>query len=138
MSSTSDTSRWLRNALRANGAFSATTGTAALAFARPLAESLGITDPTLLPGLGLNLIVFAVLLFLLASRPVIRRGLALTVVGLDAAWVVGSIAVLFAGVLTVTGNWTVAIIADVVAAFGILQYMGVRRLPAPIEETRTA
>ena len=137
MSPGREPARLLRNALRANACFSALSGCTLLAFSGSLAPWLGAPDAALLTGLGLNLAVFAGLLVLLASRPVIRRGLALTVVWLDLGWVAGSAVVLLAGVLTTAGAWSVALVADVVLAFALLQYLGVRRL-APLAAQASA
>ncbi|MGH7455699.1 MAG: hypothetical protein ACRENG_30365, partial [bacterium] len=47
---------------------------------------------------------------------------------LDAAWVIGSAILIFAGTLSTTGNWLVAIVADIVLLFAVLQFFGIRRL----------
>ena len=49
---------------------------------------------------------------------------------LDVLWVLGSVALIFSNQipLTVAGKWAVALVADVVALFAVLQYVGVRRM----------
>lgn len=122
--------RLLRNALRGNAAFSSACGLISIAGATPLAGALGTGPPYSLVALGAQLLVFAAFLVWLASRPAIRPALALAVVAADALWVVGTLPLLVAGVLTPTGSWTAFAIAQVVAVFAGVQYVGVRRLRA--------
>ena len=82
----------------------------------------------MLTSLGLQLLGFATLLVWLASRPTIRPALALAVVAADVLWVVGTVPLLVAGILTPLGSWTAFAIANVVALFAALQYLGVRRM----------
>jgi hypothetical protein len=63
------------------------------------------------------------------SEPV-NTGIARFAVYADLAWVVGSAVLIFANLVpfTTAGKWTIAIIADVVLVFAILQYVGLRRV----------
>ena len=128
----------LRTSLRGNAAFSTLCGVIALAFAAPLAGTLGIPAPIQIAGLGVQLLVFAGLLLWLASRPVIRVGLALAVVAADVLWVLGTVPLVASGALSSTGNWTALVIADVVALFALLQYLGVRRVRSVPELVHSA
>jgi hypothetical protein len=123
-----ESSTLLRRALRANGAFSAVSGLILILAAGPLATLLGLAESSILIGVGVSLLVYAVGLFRNARRETINRVEATIAVVLDVAWVAGSAVVIFAGVLTTTGNWVVAIVADVVLLFGVLQFYGLRRL----------
>ena len=51
------------------------------------------------------------------------------VIALDVLWVLGSVLLIFTDLvpLSIGGKWTVALIADIVALFAILQYVGLRR-----------
>lgn len=75
--------------------------------------------------------VLAVVALALASRrsPINRR-LAWAAVVLDALWVLSSVVLIFSNQipLTVAGKWAVALVADVVALFAVLQYVGIRRM----------
>jgi len=65
----------------------------------------------------------------LRSRPTMSPGLVRTVIALDLVWVIGSVAALLLHDslgLTVGGAWLVAVGADVVAVFALLQYVGLR------------
>jgi hypothetical protein len=118
----------LRRALHANGAFSALSGVVLLAAANPLARLLGLNDALILIVTGVSLLLYAAGLFRNARREIINHAEAWTAVILDFAWVIGSAVVIFAGVLTTTGNWLVAIVADIVLLFGVLQLYGLRRM----------
>jgi len=119
--------RLLRWSLRANAAFSSACAALALAAAGRLARTLGVPEPGMLVALGVQLLVWAGLLLALAARPRIRPALALAVVAADALWVVGMIPLVLAGGLTAAGVWTALALADVVAAFAVLQLLGIRR-----------
>lgn len=78
--------------------------------------------------MGIALLVYAAGLFRNALRKTINQTEVWMAVTLDAAWVVGSAVLIFAGVLSTAGNWVVGIIADIVLLFGVLQFYGVRKL----------
>jgi hypothetical protein len=118
----------LRRALQANGLFSALSGLTFIFAAKPLATLIGVSMPEILIGIGIALLGYAAGLFRNARREPINHTEAWIAVSLDMAWVAGSVVVIFAGVLTTTGNWIVAIVADIVLLFGLLQLWGLRRL----------
>lgn len=127
MNDTAEKSRMLRLALRGNGVFSLLSGTAFAVASTRISEVIGLEYPIILMAVGLGLIAFAGALFFNAARAEISRLEAAAAVVGDAAWVLGSGVVIALGVLTTTGNWAVAIVADVVLLFAILQYLGIRR-----------
>ena len=128
-SSSSDPSRLLRITLRANAAFSLLCGGFMLAADGLVAAILGAyTALGPIHFVGANLVVFSAMLLWLASREAISPKLALGVVAADGLWVVGSWIAIALGVVTGQGMWAVAIVADVVLLFAVLQYLGVRRL----------
>lgn len=120
-------SQFLRRALQANGVFSGVSGLILILGAGPLSELIGISVSSVLIGIGVALIFYAVGLFRNAAREQVSRIEAWMAVIMDLAWVVGSAALIFLGVLTVTGNWVVAGVADIVLLFGILQWVGLRK-----------
>jgi hypothetical protein len=73
-------------------------------------------------------VLFALGLARNARRPVVNLVEARVAIALDALWVVGSAVLVLASLLNATGNWTAAILADVVLAFAICQFIGLRRL----------
>ena len=121
-------SQLLRRALRGNGLFSTVSGFGFLLGAKPIAAFIGLEYPLIIAGIGVSLLVFAVGLFLNASRIRIDALEAKIAVVLDLGWVLGTSVVLALGILNTSGNWTAAIIADIVLVFAILQAVGVQRL----------
>lgn len=119
--------RLLRASLRGNAAFSTLCAGVALAYATPLAQTLGIPSPALLTALGVQLLAFAALLLVLASRPAIPLRWAWAVVAADVLWVLGTIPLVLGETLTRSGIWSALGIADVVAIFAFLQALGIRR-----------
>lgn len=118
----------LRRALQANGAFSALSGIALVVAAGPVAKLLGLDAPAILTALGACLLVYATALFLNAVRATPNLLEAWIAVILDLGWVAGSGVLILAGLLTPAGNWMVAMVADVVLLFAVLQLCGIRKL----------
>jgi hypothetical protein len=120
----------LRNAMRANGVFSAVSGAAALLFSSTLADTTGIQPPLVFTVLGVILILYAIDLFWVTSRPQLDIRFGWAAVVLDLAWVLGSLVLLLTDLLPLTtaGKWIIAILADIVLVFAIVQFIGIRRL----------
>jgi hypothetical protein len=120
----------LRRALQGNAIFSAITGAIMIFEAGPLATWLGLNLAVVLVAAGVILILYALGLFQLARGKSVVRRLVAAAIFLDLAWVAGSAIILLTGVLslTVAGKWTVGLVADVVAVFAILQFLGLREL----------
>ncbi|MGJ4956801.1 hypothetical protein ACQR1H_14230 [Bradyrhizobium sp. HKCCYLRH2015] len=118
----------LRRALLADAAFSGVAGLALTFGASPLATLLQLPDALLLET-GLFLIVYVGFVGWLGWRQMAPRPLILLVIAGNAAWTVGSIALLFSGVVTpnVLGEIFVAVQAVGTGVFAELQYMGLRR-----------
>jgi len=124
----SDSDRLLRLALRGNAGFSSLCAGLCLLAAKPIAATMGIPDPTWLYGLGVQLLVFGAFLVWLSTRPRIAPAIAWGVVVADIAWVVGTLPLVVADLLTTRGIWIALGIADAVALFAIIQAVGVRRM----------
>ena len=122
-------SKLLRQALRGNGVFSAVSGLTLVFAAKPLATFMGLAWPLALTITGLILLPYAAILFWATSQAQIDHRLAKTAIILDAGWVIGSILLLLTDWLnlSVAGNWTVALLAEAVLTFAILQAVGLRR-----------
>ncbi len=123
-------SRLLRRFLLGNATFSTLTGTLCLIDAAPLTQAFGIPDPTLLPGLGVQLLLFAAAIIWIATRQEISTRLAWVIIALDIGWVAGSIALLpfVSGMLTSAGITAMVLVAFGVATFASGQIAGVKRL----------
>ena len=116
----------LKKALTGNAVFSILSGVVILFANRWLVRFLGLPDKVNLAILGIGLIVYAGILSLNARRPRIRVTDACIAVIMDALWVAGSYALLFVVPFSVAGKWTVALVAELVLAFAILQWLGIR------------
>jgi hypothetical protein len=128
MNSQNPKSNLLRRVLQANSAFAALSGIILLVAAKPISALMGVNAPPILIGIGLSLLLYAAGLFCNARRAAINQAEAMLAVILDGAWVVGSAILIFAGVLSTTGNWVIAVVVDAVLLFGVLQFLGIRKL----------
>ena len=124
--------------LKLNSQFSALNGLALLLAAGILAPTL-FENPVdwialALRGLGVGLLAFASLLYLLSKNRFISRAAVHEIVLLDALWVVGSIVLiaLFGNLFTTPGIVVVAVVALVVALFAIAQFVSAAKIAKPI------
>jgi hypothetical protein len=123
-----DNGRLLRLALRLDAAASAALGLLAVGAASALSGLLGPPAGTL-RGTGAFLVGHALVVVLVAARPVIARPAAWAVVAANCAWVLGSAGAVVAGreELTTPGVAVVLVQAAAVAVFADLQWLGLRR-----------
>jgi len=121
-------SQFLRRALAADAVFSGVAAIMLSAGASQLAPLLQLPE-ALLRETGLFLIAYTILVGWLASRASAPRALVVLVIAGNAAWTVGSIALLFSGTVApnVLGEIFVAAQAVATGVFAELQYMGLRR-----------
>lgn len=119
----------LRGVLQANMIFSGLSGLLLAVDAAPLSRWLGVPASWILVVIGIGLIGFAGLLYLIARQRPLDLRQANVIFWLDVAWVVGSALLLVTGwaPLTTAGWWTVLLVADAVALFAILEFVGIRR-----------
>jgi hypothetical protein len=75
-------------------------------------------------------LLYGLEVFWFARKDNISEGFAKFVIGADIAWVLGSALLVFTNLVAFTspGKWAIAIIADIVLAFAIVQYVGLRRM----------
>jgi hypothetical protein len=118
----------LKKALTGNAVFSVVSGVAILFANRWLVKFLGLPDKISLAILGVSLIVFAAILWLNARRPTIKITDAWIAVIMDAVWVMGSYVLIFVVPFSVGGKWVVALVAELVLAFAIVQWLGIRKI----------
>jgi len=121
-------STFLRRALLADAVFS---GVAALGFAFGASTFAALFNlpEALLRETGLFLIAYAALVGWLASRAAVTKALVLLVVVGNAAWTVGSIALLLSGAVSPNLAGELMVVAQAIATgvFAELQYVGLRR-----------
>jgi hypothetical protein len=122
--------QFLRRALFADGIVSGLSGLLLLLLPGPIASVLGLASSGLVAAVGASLVLFAAFVLRSARREMPHRGEAALIVALNVAWVVGSVAVIAGSWLTTMGDWAVALVADVVLVFAILESVGLRKLAA--------
>ena len=121
-------SMFLRRAILADAIFSGVSAVLLTFGAGALAPLLNLPE-ALLRETGLFLIAYAALVGWLGTRPSMPKALVLIVIAGNAAWTIGSIALLFSGAVTpnLLGEAFVAAQAIAVGAFAELQYIGLRK-----------
>ena len=125
---TADRAVLLRLALRLDALASGALGALSLAAAPTLDPLLGVPTGLLWP-VGGALLVWAAAPWLAASRPVVGRPIAWSVIALNALWVAASVLAVAAGWLPLTAPGAVFAIAQAVAvaALAEVQLLGLRR-----------
>lgn len=123
-------SQLLQRTLQGNALFSATSGLGFVLAPGWLARATGIEPALAFTIIGIGLLGYSAWLWLNAGKDSVPRGTALMAIAGDSLWVVTSVIVLVGGYLPLTtaGTWGVALVADVVGVFAILQLIGLRRL----------
>jgi hypothetical protein len=121
-------STFLRRALIADAIFS---GVAALGFtfgAGPFGSLFNMPE-VFLREVGLFLIAYAALVGWLGTRQAVLKPLVMVPIVGNAAWTVGSIALLFSGAVAPNLLGTVMVVAQAIATgvFAELQYIGLRK-----------
>jgi hypothetical protein len=112
----------LRRVLRANAAFSATGGLAALVAFAPLDDLLGVDNRALVAVTGAGLVAFAVVVLAIARTEPGRLLRGAVVVSIaDLAWVAATIVLVVTAELAVRGVAVLVVVAGVVAGFAFQQ-----------------
>ena len=126
--------------LKLNSQFSALNGAALLVAAGLIAPIL-IANPVDwaalgLRGLGLGLLGFSLVLYLLSKNKFLSRSAVNEIVLLDVLWVLGSVVLVafFGDILTTNGIIAVTIVATVVAFFAVSQFAAAAKIEDPVPE----
>lgn len=119
----------LHSVLRFNAAFSGIFGLLFLIFPNIFTEMLGIASPIALMVTGVLLLLWELTVFSMVREAKLNPAMVWVVIAGDLVWVLGSIGLLLGGwlPLTAAGKWFVAIIADIVLVFAVVQFIGIRR-----------
>jgi len=123
-----DKQKLLRRALQGNALFSVISGAAILAANRSLVAFLGLPNDASLAPLAVGLLGYAAWLGWNARREKIKIVDAWIAVILDMVWVAGSYLLIFKVSFTNPGKWVVILVAELVFAFGVTQWLGLRRI----------
>ena len=113
----------LKAALRANSVFSILCAVDLLLFSTPIAKAMGAVAPWILQIVGVALVVWALSLIWLSSRPVINQTLVKGIVIADLGWVLGTAILLIElpGVFSALGSLILAAVAFIVLVIALLQ-----------------
>jgi hypothetical protein len=121
---------FLTTILKADGIFALISAAAAILVSGPLAKLIELDTPAALVGLGFVLLGYGAVLLFFARREPANRRVAQIAIVLNMLWVVDSYAGLLFGFFPVNtaGKWAIALIAEVVFVFGLLEIYALRRL----------
>ena len=127
--STQGATSFVQRALQVDALFSGLSGLALSLASGPISAFLGVDAPLALVGVGLGLLAWTALLLLKVAPSPVNPTLLWLVIEGNVLWVIISGLILFTGwlPLTTSGWWAVALVADVVAVFAVLQFYGLRR-----------
>ncbi len=131
--------------LKLNSQYSALCGLALLAAAGALSPLIFAQPPDWAPiglrVLGVGLLGFAALLFLLAKNRFVSRRSVNEIVLLDVLWVIASIVIIafFSPLLTTAGISLITVVAMAVAFFATAQFAGAAKIvkPIPVADVRS-
>ncbi|HAV78130.1 MAG TPA: hypothetical protein DCX53_12345 [Anaerolineae bacterium] len=120
----------LRIALYGNSIFSFASGLAFVLFSEAIASFLGISASWIIFVIGAGLLLYGYQLYSSSKSEPVNMAFANIAVYADLVWVLGSAILIFTNLVNFTspGKWGIAIIADIVLVFAILQYVGLRRI----------
>ena len=121
---------FLTTILRADGIFALVSAAITILAAGPVADLIELETPIALVILGFVLLGYGAMLLFFADRTPVNRRVAQIAIVLNMLWVVDSYAGLLLGFFPVNtaGKWTIALVAEVVFVFGILEIVALRRL----------
>ncbi|MBC8506843.1 MAG: hypothetical protein ISR58_00725 [Anaerolineales bacterium] len=129
LNTASSESGLLRKALLGNSIFSTISGLLFVFAATPIAAFLGLSSPLVLRIVGAGLLFFAFVVYKTATFKPVNLQVAMGIVFGDLLWVIGSVVLIFTSLVafTAAGKWAIAIVADIVLAFAIVQYLGIQK-----------
>jgi hypothetical protein len=119
-----------QRALQGDGVFCIVSGAIFTLDAGVISDWVGVKPTEVILFFGLFLFIYGLALFTLAGRKPLDARLPMTVIGINAVSVVLCVGLLITNPFgfTTAGNWVMLILADVLVALGIWQYVGLRRM----------
>jgi hypothetical protein len=119
----------VQRALQTDGIVSSISGAVFTLGAGILSPIVGVESEIVLI-FGLLILMYGIGVYVLSNRTPVEVRLAATIIGLNAVFVALCVGLLIADPFTLTteGKWVLLILADVVVALGIWQYIGLRRM----------
>ncbi len=120
----------IQRALQTDGIVSSISGVVFTLGAGILSPIVGVESPEIVLIFGLLILVYGLGVYMLSRSTPVEPRLAITIIALNALFVALCGGLLIADPFTFTteGKWVLLILADVVVALGIWQYIGLRRM----------
>jgi hypothetical protein len=120
----------VQRALQGDGVFCIVSGAIFALDAGAISEWVGVKPTEIILLFGLLLFIYGLALYALAGRKPLDSRLPMTIIGINAVSVVICVGLLITNPFgfTTAGNWVTLILADVLVALGIWQYVGLRRM----------
>jgi hypothetical protein len=122
-------SNMLATVLRADGVFALLSGAVLIVAAGPVTGLIDLSNSLPLVVLGVVLLLYGGDLLYFAGREPINRRVAQAAIILNMLWVIGSYLGLLMGWFPVNtaGKWAIALVAEVVLVFAVLEFIALRR-----------
>lgn len=120
----------LRSVLLGNSIFCFLSGLDFVLFSGPATGFLGLSSPSAILVLGVILVIYALVVFRQSRAQNLNLSFARFAIIADVLWVIGSTVLVFTNLVafTIVGKWAIALVADIVLVFAILQFIGLRRI----------
>ena len=124
---------FLKKSLYADTVFTTVSGLGLLAFSNPMTTFLGWSISWIVPTLGVVFLLYGLYLYTAARAPRPNTLMVKTIIGVAVMWLIESYIVILLPssnllALSTSGKWAVAIFANIGFAFGLSQFIGLRRL----------
>jgi hypothetical protein len=119
-----------QRALQGDGLFCIVSGAIFALDAGAISDWVGVKPTEIILLFGVFLFIYGIALYTLAGRKPLDSRLPVTVIGINAVSVVLCVGLLITNPFgfTTAGNWVTLILADVLIALGVWQYVGLRRM----------
>jgi hypothetical protein len=119
-----------QRALQGDGLFCIVSGAIFTLDAGVISEWVGVKSTEIILFFGLFLLIYGLALFTLAGRKPLESRLPMTIIAINAVSAIVCLGLLITDPFgfTTAGKWVTLILADVVVALGIWQYVGLRRM----------
>ncbi|MBO6515791.1 MAG: hypothetical protein JJ975_04490 [Bacteroidia bacterium] len=113
----------LKKYLVVNAAFSGISGLTMLLLSQPMQRFFGFQNDAVFPAIGINLVLFAILVFSIANKQLKNKTLVNLISVMDFLWVIGSIVIIAKGMfdLSTNGYLVIGVVAVWIAYLGVNQ-----------------
>lgn len=119
----------LKKYLVINSAFSALSGLTMLAFSEPLNNIFNLNNDYVFPIIGINLLLFSILVWFVSNRQIGNKKLVNLICILDLLWVIGSLTIILLNLFGISqnGKIIIGIVASWIAFLAYMQFKNIGR-----------